>query len=134
MHTHNNNNKGLSMEPVVGVGSLLISKLMTGIAGLFGGVAVSIFWQPKKLREFGLLAGGAILGALSFGFAFVFGGAIANVLNMNINNPDNALAIGTVIGALAVSVVSFVAKWLERKEGQDIAQVLRSVRKDIKGE
>jgi hypothetical protein len=121
----------IKMEPNSG---FEMSKLMSGISGLFGGVAVSIFWQPKKIREHGKFAGGAIIGALSFGFAYVLGGAVARLLNMSMANPDNALAIGTVIGALAVGVVSFVAQWLEKREGQDIAEVIREVKKEMKGE
>lgn len=120
------------MEPATG--GFALSKLITGIAGLFGGIAISIFWQPKKIKQHGLLAGGAVIGAISFGFAYVFGGAVANVIGMNLNNADNALAIGTVIGAVAVGVVSFVAAWLEKREGQDIAEVIREVKKEIKGD
>jgi high-affinity Fe2+/Pb2+ permease len=120
------------MEPATG--GFALSKLITGIAGLFGGVAISIFWQPKKIKQHGLLAGGAVIGAISFGFAYVFGGAVANVIGMNLNNADNALAIGTVIGAVAVGVVSFVAAWLEKREGQDIAEVIREVKKEMKGD
>lgn len=120
------------MEPATS--GFAISKLITGIAGLFGGIAISIFWQPKKLKQHGLLAGGAIIGAMSFGFAYIFGGVVANILGMNMGNADNALAIGAVIGAVAVGAVSFVATWLERREGQDIAEVIREIRKDVKGE
>ena len=123
------------MEPTTTAASgFAISKLMTGVAGLFGGIAISIFWQPKKLKQHGLLAGGAIIGAMSFGFAYVFGGVVANLLGMNMSNPDNALAIGAVIGSVAVGVVSFVATWLEKREGKDIAEVVREIRKDVKGE
>jgi hypothetical protein len=119
------------MEPNSG---FEMSKLMSGISGLFGGIAIAIFWQPKPIKEKGKLCGGAIIGALSFGFAYVLGGAVARLLNMSMAEPDNALAIGTVIGALAVGVVSFVAQWLEKREGQDIAEVIREVKKEMKGE
>lgn len=122
------------MEPTsTAAGGFAISKLMSGVAGLFGGVAIAIFWQPAKLKQHGLLAGGAIIGAMSFGFSYIFGGAVAGLLGMNMSNPDNALAVGAIIGSVAVAVVSFVATWLEKREGKDIAEVVREIRKEVKG-
>ena len=118
------------MEPTTS--GFAITKLITGIAGIFGGIAIAIFWQPKKIKEQGKLAAGAIIGALSFGFSFAFGGILANFIGIDLSNPDNAMAVGVFIGAIAVGVVSYVAKWLENREGKDIGEVIKEVKADIK--
>lgn len=117
-------------EPVTS--GFAITKLITGIAGLFGGIAIAIFWQPKKIKQKGMLGAGAIIGALSFGFSFAFGGIVAHFAGIDLANPDNAMAVGVVIGAIAVGVVSFVANWLEKREDKDIAEVMKEVKSDIK--
>jgi hypothetical protein len=109
-----------------------ITKVITGIAGLFGGIAISIFWQPKKIRQHGMLAAGAIIGALSFGFSFALGGIAARSIGIDLANPDNAMAVGVAIGAISVGVVSFVANWLAKREGKDIGEVIKDVKADIK--
>lgn len=109
-----------------------LTKIILGVAGLFGGIAISIFWQPKKIKEKGMLAAGAIIGALSFGFAFALGGITARAIGIDLNNPDNAMAVGVAIGAIAVGVVSFVANWLAKREGKDIGEVIKDAKTDIK--
>lgn len=117
-------------EPVSS--TFAITKLITGIAGLFGGIAIAIFWQPKKIKQHGMLGAGAIIGALSFGFSFAFGGIAAHFIGIDLANPDNAMAVGVVIGAIAVGIVSFVAAWLEKREGKDIGEVIKDAKSDIK--
>ena len=51
-------------EPIVGSG-FAMGKLYSGVAGFFGGLSVSFFWQPKKLHSYGKLAAGAIIGGIS---------------------------------------------------------------------
>lgn len=109
-----------------------LTKIILGVAGLFGGIAISIFWQPKKIKEKGMLAAGAIIGALSFGFAFALGGITARAIGIDLQNPDNAMAVGVAIGAIAVGVVSFVANWLAKREGKDIGEVIKDAKTDIK--
>lgn len=43
----------------------LLSQCLAALAGLFGGLSVSFFWQPKKLHQHGRLAAGVIIGAIS---------------------------------------------------------------------
>jgi high-affinity Fe2+/Pb2+ permease len=117
-------------EPVSS--SFGLTKLILGIAGLFGGIAISIFWQPNKIKRLGMLSAGAVIGALSFGFSFALGGVLANAINVDLANPDNAMAVGVLIGAISVGVVSYVAKWLENREGKDIGEVIKDAKKDIK--
>ena len=113
--------------------SFLLTKLITGLSGLFGGICIGVFWQPKKIRQKGLVVAGAIIGAISFGIAFVFGGVVASVAGVDLADPDNAMAIGVGIGALAVGVISYLATWLEKREGKDIGEVIREVKAEAKG-
>jgi len=112
--------------------SFLLTKLITGLSGLFGGICIGVFWQPKKIRQKGLVVAGAIIGAISFGIAFVFGGVAASVAGVDLADPDNAMAIGVGIGALAVGVISYLATWLEKREGKDIGEVIREVKAEAK--
>jgi hypothetical protein len=109
-----------------------LTKIILGVAGLFGGIAMSIFWQPKKIKQKGMLAAGAIIVALSFGFAFSLGGITARAVGIDLQNPDNAMAVGVAIGAISVGVVSFIANWLSKREDKDIGEVLKDVKSDIK--
>jgi MFS family permease len=109
-----------------------LTKIILGVAGLFGGVAISIFWQPKKIKQKGMLAAVAIIGALSFGFAFAFGGIAARAIGVDLQNPDDAMAVGVAIGAISVGMVSFLANWLSKREDKDIGEVIKDARADIK--
>jgi hypothetical protein len=120
-------------EPVSTIfGGLSLSNIASGIAGLFGGVSISIFYQPKPIREKGKFCGGAIVGAISFGFPFMFGGAVLGLLGVDVNHTDYKTAIDTILGAISVGLVSFVATWLEKREGKDIGEVIKDAKKDIK--
>lgn len=58
-------------------GLQLLSQGLAALAGLFGGLSVSFFWQPKKLHQHGRLAAGIIIGAISVSTTFTLGGFIA---------------------------------------------------------
>jgi len=107
---------------------LLEGKLLTGIAGFFGGLSISFFWQPKKLHQHGKLAAGAIIGGISVAAAFALGGVVANQLGVNINEADTALGIGYCIGVLSVGVISLIANFFDKREGQDILQVAQELK------
>ena len=116
-------------EPITGIaGSLSVGKLLTGIAGFFGGLSISFFWQPKKLHQHGKLAAGAIIGGISVAAAFALGGVVANQLGVNINEADTALGIGYCIGVLSVGVISLIANFFDKREGQDILQVAQELK------
>ena len=110
------------------VESYPLGKLLTGIAGFFGGLSISFFWQPKKLHQHGKLAAGAIIGGISVAAAFALGGVVANQLGVNINEADTALGIGYCIGVLSVGVISLIANFFDKREGQDILQVAQELK------
>jgi hypothetical protein len=93
---------------------------------------MAFFWQPKKIREKGMLSAGAIIGALSFGSPFVFGGIVARLIGIDLSNPDNSMALGFAIGAVSYGLISFVENWLSKREDKDIGEVLKDVKSNIK--
>lgn len=105
-----------------------IGKLLSGIAGFFGGLSISFFWQPKQLHQHGKLVAGAIVGGISVAASFALGGVAAHYLGLNINEADTALGIGYCIGVLSVGLISLVANFFDNREGQDILQVAKELK------
>ena len=116
------------MEPVSSAGGFFLSKLASGLAGLFGGLSVSFFWQPKKLHQHGKLAAGAIIGGISVSGAFALGGLFARWCGIDFDQVDNALGIGYLIGIICVGMIAWLANFLEKREDKDIHEVVQEVR------
>jgi len=121
-------------DPISGMASsFAVGKALTAIAGFFGGLSVSFFWQPKKLHQYGRLAAGAIIGGIAVGASFTLGGFIASYMGMDINQADSALAIGYVVGVMSVFVLSILVNFFENKEDKDILEVASEMQKSIRG-
>jgi len=121
-------------DPISGMASsFAVGKALTAIAGFFGGLSVSFFWQPKKLHQYGRLAAGAIIGGIAVGASFTLGGFIASYMGMDINQADSALAIGYVVGVMSVFVLSILVNFFEKKEDKDILEVASDMQKSIRG-
>lgn len=121
-------------DPISGMASsFAVGKALTAIAGFFGGLSVSFFWQPKKLHQYGRLAAGAIIGGIAVGASFALGGFIASYMGMDINQADSALAIGYVVGVMSVFVLSILVNFFEKKEDKDILEVASDMQKSIRG-
>lgn len=110
------------------ISGYVISKGAAALAGLFGGLSVSFFWQPRRLHQHGKLAAGAIIGGISVSAAFTLGGLAARWVGLNFNDVDIALGIGYVIGVLCVGVIAWLANFLEKREEDDILEVVQEVR------
>ncbi len=115
------------MEPVTS-GGFVLSKWLYAVAGLFGATSVSFFWQPKKLKEHGKLTAGAIVGGLGAVAPVMLGAVIARYFGFNETNPDVALAIGYLGGAVSVGVIGMSASFFEKREGRDIIEVADEMR------
>lgn len=111
----------------------ILSKGAAALAGLFGGLSVSIFWQPKKLHQHGKLAAGAIIGGIAVSAAFTTGGIIARWVGLDFQEVDVALGLGYAIGAVSVGLIAWLANFFDRREGKDILEVANEVRGAIKG-
>lgn len=114
--------------------ALTVSKAMSAAAGLIGGLTLSVFWQPEKIRQHGALAAGAIVGGISVGGAFTLTGMVASNLGLDISNVDTAMGVGFCLGILIIALVNFLANFFAARENQDIIQVaseLRNVRNSM---
>lgn len=113
-------------EPIGG--SFALGKLLSGVAGFFGGLSVSFFWQPKKLHAYGKLAAGAIIGGISVAAAIALGGVVSSKLGIDMSSPDNALGIGYMIGIVSVGIISFLANYFDKRDGQDILEIANELK------
>ncbi|EOC0265748.1 hypothetical protein ACI0ZQ_002904 [Cronobacter dublinensis] len=111
----------------------LLSQCLAALAGLFGGLSVSFFWQPKKLHQHGRLAAGIIIGAISVTTTFTLGGFISHWLGMNFRDSDIAMGIGYFVGALSVGMIAWLANFFNRREGHDILQVAGELKRVARG-
>jgi len=118
------------MEPTSS--GFAVGKILSGVAGFFGGLSLSFFWQPKKLHQHGKLAAGAIVGGIAVGASVTLGGVVAMIFGLDFSNSDVALGIGYAVGALSVGVVSFVANFFDRREDKDILEVAKELRSGTK--
>lgn len=116
------------MPEPVSTGSFALGKLLSGVAGFFGGLSVSFFWQPKKLHGYGKLAAGAIIGGISVAAAIALGGIVASKLGLDMNNADTALGMGYMIGIVSVGIISFLANYFDKRDGQDILEVAHEIK------
>jgi cation transporter-like permease len=123
------------MEPTTSAaGGYFISKLAAGLAALLGSLAISPFYQPKKLHQYGKLTAGAIIGSIAVSAAFALGGVLAHILGVDFQNIDIALGLGWIIGILSVGMVTWVANFLEKREGHDILEVATEVKQTVRGQ
>ncbi|WP_086002479.1 hypothetical protein [Pectobacterium wasabiae] len=114
-------------------GIQMLSQALAALAGLFGGLSVSFFWQPKKLYQHGRLVAGVIIGAISVSTTFMLGGFIARWLGMNFQDSDIAMGIGYFVGAISVGMIAWLANFFNRREGDDILQVAGELNRVVRG-
>ena len=112
--------------------SFLLTKLIAGFSGLFGGLCISVFWQPKKIKTKGTAAAYIITGGISFGFPYTFGGAVLELLGLDTQGINYPQAINFLLGVSAVAAMSYLATWLEKREGKDIVEVIREIKTNTK--
>lgn len=114
-------------------GGFALTKALSAVAGLFGGLSVSFFWQPKKLHEHGKLAAGAIVGGIAVGAAFTLGGIVIKQFGLESESVDIALGVGYIVGILSVGFIGLLANFFEKREGQDLLQVAQEVKSQVQG-
>lgn len=107
----------------------VVGKVLSALAGLIGGLSVSVFWQPEKIKQHGKLAAGAIIGGISVGGSFTLGGMVAKYLGMDFADMDTALGIGFVVGVASVGLINFIANFFDHREKDDILEVAKEVNK-----
>lgn len=109
----------------------IINKCLAGLAGMLGGFSLSVFWQPEKLRAQNRYIAGLIIGGIAVTASVALSGFVAMWIGFDLNNPDIALGLGYIIGALSVGVISFLANYFSRRENKDIVQIAEELKKEI---
>ena len=105
----------------------LIILSITAIAGLFGGISISFFWQPKKLLQRSRIMAVAIISSISMSAAFALGGLVAMRLRIDLSQTDIALGLGYLVGACSIGVITWLANLFSHYEQQDIVEVTQQI-------
>lgn len=98
---------------------------------MLGGFSLSVFWQPEKLREQNRYIAGLIIGGIAVTASVALSGFVAMWIGLDLGNPDIALGLGYIIGALSVGVISFLANYFSRRENKDIVQIAEELKREI---
>ena len=110
----------------------LINKALGAMAGFFGGLSLSFFFQPAALHKYGQFGAGAIIGAISVASSFTLGGIVCRAFNLDANDVDTVLGVGFAIGLIGVGMIGFVGNFFTNRDGRDIIEVgteLRNIKK-----
>ena len=105
-------------EPI----SYISAKIASMIGGFLGGAAILTFIRPKTIGE------AFIRGGMSVGSAMIFSAPLLDLMNLNPNWENQAMA-GFIVGFLAYGVLGMVANFLVKYQNKDIVEVV----KDVKG-
>lgn len=106
----------------------LINKITAIIGALIGSAGISVFWTPPRLREKSRLAAGIMIGGVSSGSAVIFSGFIMQKLGFSPTDIDNILAVGGLIGILAMPVMGWIGNYLHEKEDETITDVAKELK------
>ena len=101
----------------------IISQILATLSGLFGGLSISFFWQPKKLYQYGKFTAGMIIGSISVSTTFALIGLTTRWLKMDFYDADIALGLGYVIGAMSVALIAWLANFFSNRENKDILEI-----------
>ena len=106
-------------EPIT---STAAAKAAAGIGGLFGGLAILTFLKPRNLRD------AAIRGGVSTGSAIIGASPVTQYIGRDPHDWEFALTMGAAIGFCSWFVLSAVGNYFKKHEGEDILQVVKSVK------
>jgi hypothetical protein len=106
-------------EPVLSTAAV---KAASAIGGLFGGLTIFTFLKPHNLRD------AAIRGGVSTGSAIIGASPATRYLGMDAQDWELALMMGAAIGFSAWFVLSAVGNYFKKHEGEDIMEVVKSVK------
>lgn len=116
------------------VNTTLLNEGLLAVAGLFGGVSVSFFWQPRRLQQHSRFIAGVIIGSISMCAAFALGGFTARWLKIDLNESDVTLGLGYIVGAMSNGLIVWLANFFRRHEQQDIFDVAGELKKRVSRE
>ena len=112
----------------------LISSSLLALAGLFGGVSISFFWQPQRLHQHSKFIAGIIFGGISMGAAVALGGLAARWLKIDLSQSDITMGLGYILGAMSNGLIVWLANFFRRHEQQDIFDVASVIKNRVRHE
>jgi len=110
-----------------GATAFLLHKIVSGVGGMLGGLAMFAFWKPLNMLD------ACIRSGISTGSAVIFAMPVLEMLELRVDM-DLALVSGAIIGFFSWSILSMVARMLKRfdREDKDILDVLREIKETTK--
>lgn len=125
-------NNGMDAPSAIASG-FFINKLYYGLPALFMSGALSFFWRPKVLAQYGNRGSAAIMGGASVGSAVIFGSTFAVWRGMDPYEVNNAMSVGGAIGLFAVIALVLVVNYFKKKEDADILEVAAELQEALEG-
>lgn len=117
----------------VAAGGWLLGKILPGVAGMFGGLSLAVFWTPERLRQKGKIVGIFLAGGLSAIAGFAFTGLVAQWLGIDQQNLDAIVGLALLIGALWVAAMNMLANTVQARENLGLDEVAREINDLRKG-
>lgn len=108
--------------------SKLLALVVSGVAGLFGSFALSVFWLPAQVAEKSAFMRGVIIGGVGVSMSTVFSGVVMRTLGYSSGDLDYLMPVGFLLGASALSGVNLLANTFKKRKEADLFDVAREAR------
>jgi H+/gluconate symporter-like permease len=105
-----------------------ITKLFASLAGMMGGISVSMFWMPENLKKKGDLIAGCLIGGMSAVTVFSLIGFAIRYLGISNDDADAIIGVGYLIGIPSVTILGLIAKTFEKRKDKDIVDIVKEAR------
>jgi hypothetical protein len=107
-----------------GASAFLMHKIVSGLGGLLGGLALFAFWRPLNMLD------ACIRSGISTGSAIIFAVPVLEFFELSLNM-HMILVTGAVIGFFAWSILSMVARTLKRydRENKEIMSAIDDLKR-----
>ena len=107
---------------------MLANKANAAIGALIGAASLAMFWIPPSFRDKSKLAVGALIGGSTVGAAFTISAKMMEWLGYDVNNPDNWLFVGALIGVSTFPFWNSLGNFLKVREKDPIDKLIKDVK------